>query len=229
VNDPNTGNAIASFLLGDMNSGSAAINSAPYVAWHYPAAFFQDDWQVSSRLTLNLGLRWDFEAPPVERHDRQNRGFAFNTPSPIQVPGMNLTGGLLFAGVGQPRAAFNPDYTDWQPRFGAAYRIFQSKPLVFRAGLARYYLPTTEYGGLTGFSQTTPVQTTTSAFLPLASFSRSAPVSGWPRTRVRPSSSAIHLGAFRTSGSTRLDFNMPSRPISCSTLPTPAPRHAGWK
>src|SRR2546425_9553075 len=167
VNDPGSGNAIASFLLGDMSSASATQNSTPYLSSRYPALFFHDDWQVSRRLTLNLGLRWDIEGSPVERYNRQDRGFDFNAKSPYQVPGLDLRGGLLFAGVGgQPRGAFDTDKNNFQPRAGLAYKILEGKPLVFRAGAGRYFLPTAEFGGEVGFSQTTNAQTSTPHFLP---------------------------------------------------------------
>lgn len=156
VNDPNSGNAMASFLLGYMGGASAAINATPYVAWRFPVLYIQDDWRITRRLTLNIGLRWDYETPPVERYNRQNRGFDYNSPSPIQVPGMEVRGGLLFAGVnGLPRGAFRADRDNIQPRFGFAYRLPGSKGLVLRGGAGKAYLPTVETGGSTGFSQTT--------------------------------------------------------------------------
>jgi len=162
ITDPNSGDAMASFLLGYMASASAAINAAPYITWRYPVFYFQDDWQVSRRLVLNLGLRWDYETPPVERYNNQNRGFDFTARSPIQVAGLDLKGGLLFAGVnGQPRGAFDPDRNNFQPRLGIAYKMLGSKPLVFRGGIGKFYLPTVEYGGTTGFSQTTTAEVST--------------------------------------------------------------------
>ncbi|MEK7408662.1 MAG: carboxypeptidase-like regulatory domain-containing protein, partial [Acidobacteriota bacterium] len=172
VNDPMGGNAIASFLLGYMASASATLNATPYLSSHYPVAFYQDDWQATRRLTLTLGIRWDLERPWVERYNRQNRGFDFGAKSPYQIPGLDLRGGLLFAGVGgQPRTAFEPDRNNWQPRAGLAYKVVQGSPLVFRAGMGRYYLPTVEYGGNTGFAQTTNAQTSTPGFLPFQTLS----------------------------------------------------------
>jgi len=167
VSDPNSGNAIASFLMGYMSYANIQVGNPTYLSWRFPVAFLQHDWQVSRRLTLNMGLRWDYESPPVERHNRQNRGFDFNAKSPYQVPGLDLRGGLLFAGTdGQPRSAFDPNRNNFQPRFGVAYKVLSSKPLVFRGGFGLSYLGTTDYGTGTGFSQTTTAQTSTAGFLP---------------------------------------------------------------
>ena len=168
VTDPTGGNAFASFLLGYMSSASAAINVNPYQSWRYPVLFVQDDWQVNRRLTLNLGLRWDSEGAPVERFDRQNRGFDPTVKSPYQVPGLDLRGGLLFAGTGgQPRTAYNTDRNNWQPRLGMAFKALRSKPLVFRGGLARNFLPTSGTGGgTTGYTQSTTSQVSTPDFKP---------------------------------------------------------------
>jgi hypothetical protein len=160
VNDPNSGNAIASFLLGYLNSAYATINATPYLAWKYPVGYVQNDWQVTRKLTLNLGLRWDFEVPPVERYNRQNRGFAFDQSSPVKIPDWDLKGGLLFAGTGSvPRGAFRNDWDNIQPRFGFAWKPSNSRPLVVRGGIGRSFLPTVENGGSAGFSQTTNAET----------------------------------------------------------------------
>jgi hypothetical protein len=159
--DPNSGNAIASFLLGYLNSASATLNATPYLSWRYPVGYLQEDWQVTRRLTINLGMRWDYESPPVERYDRQNRGFDFVSPSPIQAKGFGVHGGLLFPGVGGlPRGAFRRDWDNFQPRFGFAYKPSAAKPLVVRGGIGRSFLPTVDFGGGVGFSQTTNAETT---------------------------------------------------------------------
>jgi hypothetical protein len=89
VTDSAAGNSIASALLGHMSGASATLNVAPYYGWHYPVAYFQDDWQITRRLALNLGLRWDYETPVVERYNRMVRGYDFGAASPAQVPGLN--------------------------------------------------------------------------------------------------------------------------------------------
>ena len=137
INDANSGNAIASLLLGVMNNATATLNATPYLSWRYPVLYFQDDWQVSRRLTLNIGLRWDYESPAVERYDRQNGGFDFAAKTPYDVPGLDLRGGLLFAGVnGQPRGAFNPDRNNYP----AAGRRGVARPAVQAAGVPGRHL-----------------------------------------------------------------------------------------
>jgi hypothetical protein len=161
----NSGNAIASALLGLPQSGNIDYNALP--AWRQPyiAPYIQDDWKVSRRLTLNLGLRWDLNYGPTERFDRVNRSFDPNVVNPVEklidrktYPTLpTLKGGLLFAGVnGIPRVVNNLDRTAIQPRFGFAYQL-KSK-LVMRGGYGRYYInPTGDYYRLAGFSQSTGV------------------------------------------------------------------------
>jgi hypothetical protein len=120
----------------------------------------QEDWQLTRRLTVNIGMRWEYESPVVERYNRQNRGFDFTSPSGITAGSLDVRGGLLFPGMnGQPRGAFKQDFDSFQPRFGFAWRAFPSRPLVFRGGVGRSYLPTVDFGGNTGFSQTTNAET----------------------------------------------------------------------
>lgn len=152
----NSGNEIATFLLGNPTAAYVDRNIDPASRNYYYAAFLQDDWKVSDRLTINAGFRWDYETPIVERFDRQMRGFGFDQPSPLndQAPGLNLLGGIHFAGRdGQPRTAFEPDRNNFQPRIGAAYRI--GEKWVMRGGWGLYYLGQDELGSNQGFSQRT--------------------------------------------------------------------------
>ena len=163
--DNDSGHSMASLLLGAVNSASVPNNVAPAHQWVYYGLFFQEDWKVSRTLTLNLGLRWDYESPVTERFNRMDRGFAFDQPSPLQVPGLTLRGGLLFADVGdQPRGAFRRDLNNFQPRFGIAYQARQR--LVLRGGFGSYFFPTVENGNADGFSFTTAMATSTPGFQP---------------------------------------------------------------
>ncbi len=146
------GNAFASFLLGYPASGSVPYNIAPAYQSLYWAGFLQDDWRVTTRLTLNLGVRWDYESPLSERYDRQNRGFDFTAPSPLQVPGLDLRGGLRFTDKDN-RLPFQRDGNNVQPRFGLAYRLFGAT--VLRGGFGLSYMPSFDTGGNLGFSTST--------------------------------------------------------------------------
>ena len=176
--DAFSGDEIATALLGYMG-GQYEVPIAPSYSYQYWVAYFQDDWKVTRRLSLNLGLRWDMETPPVERYNRMLSGFAFNQPSPIAAAAKsaagvencpacsNLIGGPLFAGVsGNPRGAFDSDRNNFQPRIGAAYQI--NSKTVLRGGYGLYYtaISASEAGGSTGFSRTTPIQTSVDGLIP---------------------------------------------------------------
>jgi hypothetical protein len=142
------------------------ISPTTYVS-SYWAGYVQDDWKLTPKLTLNLGFRYDYETPTRERYNRQNRGFALDQASPLATAVRNaagaancpacanLTGGLLFAGVGgQPEGAFEPDRNNFQPRVGVAYQL--NEKTVIRGGYGLFYYPAAENGGSAGFSVITP-------------------------------------------------------------------------
>ena len=156
----NAGVPFATFLLG---TGSGNVtSSAPGLAhlYHYYGFFFQDDWKVTSRLTLNLGIRYDYTAPWTERYNRQTT-LDFNSTSPLRVPGLNLSGGLSFPGVGgMPRGQYDPDRNNVAPRFGFAFKA--ARDTVVRGGFGMFYGPPTGggYNGnavpISGFQTSTP-------------------------------------------------------------------------
>jgi hypothetical protein len=166
--DALSGNSIATWLLGTPTSGSVAYNAFPIFLYKYYAPYIQDDWKVTPRLTLNLGLRLDLNISPDERFNRMNRSFDAQVTNPIdqsidrtKYAGVQeLRGSLLFAGInGIPRTATDLDKDNWQPRFGAAYRL--TDKLVLRGGWGRYYLnPDNDYLQTNGFSQATPYNPT---------------------------------------------------------------------
>jgi hypothetical protein len=145
--DSTSGNDIASLLVGIPTSGSVAHNANPYFQSRIFALYFQDDWKVNKRLSLNLGMRWDYNSPISERHNRIVDGFAFNTASPIAAavaaaPGVAncpactaLKGGLTFASASAPHA-WQPDYNGFTPRLGFAYQT--DSKTVLRGGFGMY-------------------------------------------------------------------------------------------
>ena len=147
--DAASGNSFASLLLGVPATGTSDRNVAPAYGNRYYVLFFQDDWRVSRRLTLNLGLRWDYESPQTERFNQMNRGFDQSSPNPFQVPGMQLKGGLLFTD-GNNRLPHQRDLNNFQPRVGVAYQL--ASRTVFRGGYGITYIPTFDTGYNHGFS-----------------------------------------------------------------------------
>lgn len=120
-----SGNSFASFLLGYVDSASISFplrvgSLRPYYAW-----FVQDDFKVSPRLTLNLGLRYDLELAPYELADRASN-FDLNTPNPGAG---GRVGAMVFAGKGPgrigKRSFEDVYYGGWGPRVGLAYRVTQ--------------------------------------------------------------------------------------------------------
>jgi len=166
-----SGHSVASFLLGTPNGGSIPKNVGPAFQNVYYAAYLQDDFRMSSRLTVNLGLRYDYEGPRTERYNQMTRGFAFNDDNPLQsrVRGLVLKGGLQFAGVGgQPRGQTDQGHLQFAPRLGIAYQVMPK--VVIRTGYGIFYAGTTNLGGGTaaspGFSVSTPMVTSIDSVTP---------------------------------------------------------------
>ncbi len=160
TNSANGGNSFASFLLGWATNGG--IDTVRYIAqqWPYFAGYVQDDWRVSQKLTLNLGLRWETTLPPVEGDDRWSD---FDPTSPN--PGADGRPGILiYAGTGEGRQGSRTLADSWfggfGPRIGLAYAW--SDKTVIRANFARSFSAVTTTTGSThqkGFTQTTSFPT----------------------------------------------------------------------
>ncbi len=141
------GNAIASLLLGTGTTNNVLIQNWKNVASQsfYLAGYAQDDWRLSSKLTFNLGVRYDFDTPRTERYNRMNYfDPAARSPLADRVSAFpNLTGGLVFVGVdGNNRWQFAPDKNNLAPRLGAAYLL--NEKTVLRAGFAHVYGPSAQ-------------------------------------------------------------------------------------
>jgi len=161
-----TGFAMASFLTGWPSGGSIPYANGVSVQSTYYGFYVQDDFRVSSKLTLNMGLRYEYESPRTERYNRTTRGFAYNTPSPLKVPGMNLRGGLIYAGVdGAARGLYDPDRNNFAPRFGFAYSL--NPKTIFRGGYAMSYIPLIGSVYPDGYSNTTTMVTTQDGYTPV--------------------------------------------------------------
>ncbi len=162
VQDALSGNGAASLLLGYAVSGQIDNQTRPYYEWVYYAPWIQDDIKLTRRLTVNLGLRWDYTRPITEMYNRVNRGFFPEELNPIssqidqaKFPGYKVYGGIGFAGVnGQPRSPFNPDRNNFQPRLGTAFQL--TPRTVLRGGWGIFYTNSVSNGNEHGYSLTTP-------------------------------------------------------------------------
>ena len=183
------GQDFASFLLGLPTSGGYDLNTHSSQQAKYTALFVQDDWRVSSGLTLNLGLRWEHEGPTTERFARTANGFDAVSANPIfaaaaaayalhpvaQIPlgQFKAVGGLTFANPGNP-AAYDTRSSPFSPRVGFAWvpKVFSSK-VVIRGGFAVFVTPIGISNSLglnqEGFSQTTQFVATNNNYLSPAS------------------------------------------------------------
>jgi len=151
----NEGNSFASFLLGAPSSGSVDVNPKPHYEWFYVAPWIQDDWRVNSKLTLNLGFRWDINPAVREADNLLDYVFDPTIVNPVSSRvGQQVMGGYTFAGVnGAPEKPWKTDKNNYQFRVGTAYSI--NEKTVFRAGWGKYYLNPTGQGFNNGFSNTT--------------------------------------------------------------------------
>ena len=132
-----TGESFASFLLGQVHTGSQTIPFHPTFYEAYMAPWINDEFKATSRLTLTLGLRFDYQFPRTEMHDQMST-FDPTTPNPGAD---NLPGALIYAGKGSGRSGERsfekPNHDAWGPRFGFAYRLGDRTAI--RGGYGIYY------------------------------------------------------------------------------------------
>jgi hypothetical protein len=146
---------LASALFG-IPAGQMSINTGTALQDQFLALFIQDDFKVTRKLTLNLGLRYEYETPMTERFDRLVAGFAFDQVNPIQaqvlanyaasakpVPEVPLSdlkvlGGLTFVNDGGlGRSPFRGERNNFMPRIGFAYQLLDKT--ILRGGFGLFY------------------------------------------------------------------------------------------
>jgi len=134
-----SGGDIADLLLGLPISGEVDLTTRLNTYLDYNALFAQDDWRITRRLTLNLGVRWESETGLKEDHNQLAVGFD-RTASAKLSSGTAVTGGILFAGLnGNQRDIGSLSRTKFAPRIGAAYRLTENT--VLRGGYGILYAP----------------------------------------------------------------------------------------
>lgn len=135
-----TGHPFASWIMGATDGANRSVYATePGYRAGVLALFAQDDWKATSKLTLNIGLRWELPLPKTEAFNRQS-GFDPTAPNPGAD---NIPGALVF--LGNCTGCINrTSFQDWYfkefgPRFGLAYQV--SKNMVFRGGYGISYGP----------------------------------------------------------------------------------------
>ena len=172
---PQLGGELTSFLLGvPAGSLSRTATLAEQDKWF--GVFIHDDWKVSRKLVINVGLRYELESPVTERYDRSVAQFAFDQANPIEpqaranyarnpIPELppsqfQVIGGLTFANVGgNPRTYWSGEKNNLMPRIGLAYQL--TGKTVFRAGYGLFFdtIGVNKTDSIqTGFSLATPIQ-----------------------------------------------------------------------
>jgi hypothetical protein len=170
------GQELAALLLGIPGGSMTNGSTTNYAAQNkYFGLYFQDDFKVTPKLTVNLGLRYELEFPVTERYDRLLGTFNASVASPIAaqaianyakspipelpVSAFNPKGGLAFVNQNGAGRSPYPNSNNWLPRVGLAYQI--NGATVLRAGYGIYFGTIgvdTFQPVQTGFSQVTPVQ-----------------------------------------------------------------------
>jgi hypothetical protein len=149
------GQDLAEFLLGLPTGGSFDLNTSAGYYEHYGAVFVQDDWRIRKNLTINLGARFDYDAPYHEKYNRTVNGFDTTSPNPLaaaaianynkspipQIPvgSFNVLGGLTYPSDG---SLYQQNSHMLSPRVGFAWTpdIFHGKTVI-RGGFALFVQP----------------------------------------------------------------------------------------
>jgi hypothetical protein len=151
-----SGFGFAAFMLGTPSGGSVGFGAPVTETVKNFAVFAQDDWKITPKLTLNLGLRWEVEGGITDRYGVISN---FDPAARPTINGINLRGGLSFPGVnGLSRGHRDAELNNFQPRLGFAWQFVPKT--VLRGGYGITFLPTSGiYVGLdrSGFSLNTPL------------------------------------------------------------------------
>ena len=145
VTNGTQGAALASMLLGIPSGSNISHNPDPASTSQYSGGYFQDDWKIARNLTLNLGIRYEFDVPRTERFNRLSY-FDRDAPSPLAnvVPAnpyfdpTQLKGAIVFVDDADRRQVAT-DYNNVSPRLGLAWNAIDKT--VVRAGWGVFYMP----------------------------------------------------------------------------------------
>jgi hypothetical protein len=156
---PGTGSDFADFLLGVPDASAIAFGNADkYFRSSSYDAFIVDDWRVNSGLTLNVGVRWEYNSPITEKYGRLvSLDIAPGYADAVPVEAFSPVGALT--GQHYSDSLVNPDKHAIQPRLGIAWRPLPASSLIVRAGYGVYYNTSVYQSIATQMSQQYPLST----------------------------------------------------------------------
>ncbi len=131
----NQGNGLAAMLLGWTTGSEYQIEPKAFSRSAYWGFYFQDDWKLTNKLTVNIGVRYDFDVPRWEMQDRYSY-WDLNQQSSIKAPGLDTRGVVKFVDE-KNRSPFDADRNNWQPRIGFAYAL--NPKTAIRSGYGLFY------------------------------------------------------------------------------------------
>ncbi len=195
------GSSLANFYLGYPSGGGIDWFGTNAEGQPVFGIYFQDDWRVTSKLTLNLGIRYDVQRGLRDRHNALDAGLCTTCVNPVTndtnymanianasniaawqaagiTPPTQVLGGQVFPGVnGQTRDAYYTDWSNVGPRIGFAYAL--NSKTVLRGGWGRVYNAGLEGGSNGGFAETTPyISSPDSGITPNSAFQSGSPFAG---------------------------------------------------
>ena len=136
-----TGNDFSDFLAGLPATSSIAYGNADkYYRTSWFDTFVNDDWRIKNSLSILVGLRWDFQKPVNELYNRLvnlNIGPSFTTATPVCATA--ASGCTTASQAGYPDSLVRPNYHEFQPRIGIAWRPLPKHSTVVRSGFGIYY------------------------------------------------------------------------------------------
>lgn len=173
----NWGSSFASFLLGEIGTASTTIPYTIGNRFRSYGLFAQDDWRVTSKLTLSYGLRWDVAPRPYEVQDKVS-SFSPDVMNPVGVPGALVFGG---SGAGRTGDQFIKTwYGGFGPRLGLAYSV--NPKTIVRASAGIYYSDQPATGGYTAGFTSSPTFSSPDNFTSVYNWSTSS----FPQSFGRP-------------------------------------------
>jgi hypothetical protein len=140
VSRPDAGDSVAGLLLGYPAGANIPVAAPGEFFIRYYGAYVQDEFRLRPNLTVNVGLRYELEDGLRERENRFTVGFDRERPFPVQVPGLQLKGGLMYAGVdGYATHQSDPSHLKFGPRGGVAWSV--NEKTVLRGGYGLFWAP----------------------------------------------------------------------------------------